>query len=983
MDATFEKEFIRSEMEVLEEKCRGQSGFLCESQAFFVESVLWIVYDFKAWSEGTVRDIIGLHSNNEGGVGALEEQLVRAIGAQLLEPLEYLHNQVGRIFRDLRCKNLMVTSEGRVQLQIFTLPSILQEKAPIYKDSLLWASPELLLQERVPGASMTSAMALNAVSTSVGSPVDVWALGMTLLELALGDPPFSPDLSPSQLFQAIVEGEPPSIPAEFSHLWSKGFKEVIAMCLTRDASQRATIAELKAHPFFAGAPGPDFIVQHLLAPLPPIESRWKLISQIRESQEAASKERQAFLLAQQQQQLSSHLQSLHIPTNGGATPAIGTPQMSHSHSVSSSISGSNNGSVNGAVVVGGGGGAGGANVMNASTTALPPSSGTPSNLTSPVQSPPHTSMLSSASQPPMSAGNNDFLPSSPTHSAPQFSLSTPEMPSFDAPGMGPSLNLGVVGSGPSLNVSGGGGNGGGGSGNGGPSLNLGPSLNMAGIGSGPSLNDPSIHVGGSNNNNGGAMGPSLGSASNPSLDTSSAVNNGSGSGFTPRSSSQTPVPNAAPNGLNVSSSSSSSQQQQQQQQQQPGQQGSSSSVAPGSSASSDNPFLFETAANYAKQQLLHHQQQQQQQMGSGTSTPIQGGQGTPRGHDSRSSSSTATNASNAAAALAAASAINGAAAGGMVTSASSSSVPSTNGSEPTRGRFRIVNPGSASTPNASAANGEMGGSAPSSSASDMTAAIAAAAAVAAAAAAGGVHLAKQPSIASSSSSAASVPSYTITQETPHFQLPPTPTVYGGYPTGAGGGGYMAGYGAGGAGGVAGGYHQPHMHSRRNSKSHLSNVYRGPQGQGNVPSASVVGGVSSSVVDASNVASSFHHQTGGASSPAPLPIQTPAYNVPIEAFLGENERDYFVVFRAIPGTMVSVSLEGRTLVISGQIPPLPVTVLKYIQSIDRPASKFERRIPLPGEIDSTDVDKEIIRESNIMVIRVKKCPKSIHIGDDMF
>lgn len=898
VDATFEKDYIRTEMLALEEKCRGQSGFLCEGQAFFVESVLWIVYDFKAWSEGTVRDIISIH-NPEDPTGALEEQLVRAIGAQLLDPLEYLHGQVGRIFRDLRCKNLMVTSDGRVQLQIFTLPSILQEKAPIYKDSLLWASPELLLQERVPGASMTSTAALNSLSASVGPPVDVWALGMTLLELALGDPPFSPDLSPSQIFQAIVEGDSPALPAETSHLWSKGFKEVLASCLTKDASLRATIADLKAHPFFSGAPGPEFIVEHLLAPLPPIESRWKLISHIRETQEIASKERHASLLAQQQLQISSQLQSLHIPS--GASSAIGTPQMSSLHNHSSPSSQPTNPSLSSQSTASQQSSqlsasqqqiiAAAASANGTSSSAPIPANNSNTNpLTSPLQSPPHTSMLSSASQPPMGEHHRagDYLPSSPTHSAPQFSLSSPDMPPFDTQTGGPSINMGGVGGGPSLNLN--------------------------GIANGPSLtsNGPSI----SSNNDGitsangtgsqGELGPSLSisltSSANGSVVTSTVVT-------TPRSSAQTPTP-----GMSGASSTA-------------GGALSSSAASGGGAGPIDNPFLFDPSNMYAKQ-------------GSGASTPVQG-QGTPRERSSQ------PNASSGALA-------NG---NGMVNSASASSVANgANGAaaEPTRGRFRIVNPAGPAT--ASTGPIEMNGSAPSSSSSTA-----------------------------SNNNAAY-------HETPHFQLPPMPAP--GTGSTSSGAPYQGqqqqsplpvyAYGS------SSGSYQPHM--RRNSKgSHMM----GSAGSYGVSShhrsagAGISTGNSSALLDVNGgvvaggsgaaVGVGLHHAS---LSPA-LPLQTPASNVPIESFLGENERDYFVVFRAIPGTMVSVALEGRTLVISGQIPPLPVSVLKFIQTIDRPASKFERRIPFPGDIDSTDVGKEIFRDSNLMVIRVKKCPKSIHIGDDMF
>lgn len=81
-------------------------------------------------------------------------------------------------------------------------------------------------------------------------------------------------------------------------------------------------------------------------------------------------------------------------------------------------------------------------------------------------------------------------------------------------------------------------------------------------------------------------------------------------------------------------------------------------------------------------------------------------------------------------------------------------------------------------------------------------------------------------------------------------------------------------------------------------------------------------------------------------------------------------------------MISLSLEGRNLIITGQVPPLPAILLKQISSTERPVSKFERKIRFPGEVDPNDISKEFLREQNTMVIRVKKAPKSLHLGDDM-
>jgi serine/threonine protein kinase/HSP20 family molecular chaperone IbpA len=766
VDASYDKEMIKEEIGAIEEMCRGQEGFLVECQRFFVDNVLWIVCDFAAWSEGTVKDIVSLH-NEEGGV--LDEQLVRAIGNQLLAPLEFLHSK-GRIFRDLRCKNLMVTPEGEIQLQLFTLPSILQEKAPIYKDSLFWASPELLLQERVPGSSMTPA-AMAAAASSVGTPVDVWALGITLLELALGDVPFHPDMTPSQLFQAIVEGDSPTLPPEIAPLWSKGFKEVIQKCLIKDPALRPSIAELKTHPFFTGAPGPEYIKEHLLAPLPPIEARWKLISQIREQQEIAKHERRehAEKLAQQAAQFAQS--ATELPDFGALGPSLpGT-----------SLSGPALGMGN-----------------------------------------------------PMATNSNISSGNSSVGSGPTIGQSAggPSIPSSSS---GPSLLSGL-----SIHAH---------SVSGGPSLTNPPVI----ASSGPVLGGPSLgvsaHLG--TNVQQSAEGTPIGSNSSSAASTASssfplgsvpAVNGHvpiavAPSGFTPR-----PL-------MHVASTSSLPI--------------TSTNLASHPVGAPDNPFLYDAGG-----------------------APLQGNpikQGGERANSAPTHSQPMHMAQ-----------------GGMHQQIQANlSQPVQQ--EPQRGRFRIVNPGS----NAATPSGSLDLSSP--------------------------H--QVPTV--SGSYASPTPPYLTQAE----------------------GGYAATTG------------QP----LQAPQAHLM----GATGHVNQVHPSITGAQG-------NIAQLSSSRRSSKSQLAPATAtQTPAFNVPVEAYLGENERDYIVIFRAIPGTMVSIALEGKTLVISGQIPPLSPSLLKQIHTTERPISKFERKITFPGEVDPNDFGRELIREQNTMIIRVKKSPKSIHMGDDMF
>ena len=76
----------------------------------------------------------------------LDETLIQTIAVQILQPLSKLHS-AGRVFKDLKAKNIMITPEGNALLQVFTIPSILQERAPMFRHSVYWFAPELLTEK--------------------------------------------------------------------------------------------------------------------------------------------------------------------------------------------------------------------------------------------------------------------------------------------------------------------------------------------------------------------------------------------------------------------------------------------------------------------------------------------------------------------------------------------------------------------------------------------------------------------------------------------------------------------------------------------------------------------------------------------------------------------------------------------------------------------------------------------------------------------
>ncbi|XVE91741.1 hypothetical protein REPUB_Repub01dG0037200 [Reevesia pubescens] len=213
-------EEIRGEIEMLQQ-C-SHPNVVRYLGSYQGEEYLWIVMEYCGG--GSVADLMNVTEE------PLEEYQIAYICREALKGLDYLHS-IFKVHRDIKGGNILLTEQGEVKLGDFGVAAQLtrtMSKRNTFIGTPHWMAPEVIQESRYDGK------------------VDVWALGVSAIEMAEGLPPRSAVHPMRVLFMISIE---PAPMLEDKEKWSLVFHDFVAKSLTKDPRLRPTASEMLKHKF--------------------------------------------------------------------------------------------------------------------------------------------------------------------------------------------------------------------------------------------------------------------------------------------------------------------------------------------------------------------------------------------------------------------------------------------------------------------------------------------------------------------------------------------------------------------------------------------------------------------------------------------------------------------------------------------------------------------------------------------------------------
>ncbi|XP_051275138.1 mitogen-activated protein kinase kinase kinase kinase 3 isoform X6 [Dicentrarchus labrax] len=220
------EDFAVVQQEIIMMKDCKHSNIVAYFGSYLRRDKLWISMEYCGG--GSLQDIYHI-------TGPLSESQIAYMSRETLQGLYYLHNK-GKMHRDIKGANILLTDNGYIKLADFGVSAQITAtlaKRKSFIGTPYWMAPEVAAVERKGGYNQLC---------------DIWAVGITAIELAELQPPMF-DLHPMRALFLMTKSnfQPPKLKDKLK--WTNNFHHFVKLALTKNPKKRPTAEKLLQHPF--------------------------------------------------------------------------------------------------------------------------------------------------------------------------------------------------------------------------------------------------------------------------------------------------------------------------------------------------------------------------------------------------------------------------------------------------------------------------------------------------------------------------------------------------------------------------------------------------------------------------------------------------------------------------------------------------------------------------------------------------------------